>query len=166
MWDILYCICPLISTIITFCKAQRMLWATPVSNNNLRHNFQRKLFSCVQWSPILVTRFRGKKWEDVPKKTFGSLSKSNDEKEQEKKKKGNCKPFCVTSWYLYVDAPVALFCPKPCCKLSFSGFSHSTVLCWNQCKSLIINHSVIIIRKHIMLLLVFFHAELSIIFIS
>ena len=38
-------------------------------------------------------------------------------------------------------APVLLFCPKPCCKLSFSGFLHSTVPYWNQCRLLICHYN-------------------------
>ena len=39
------------------------------------------------------------------------------------------------------DVPVLFYCPKPCCKLSFSGFLPSTVLCWNYCRSLICHYN-------------------------
>ena len=38
-------------------------------------------------------------------------------------------------------APVLLFCPKPCCKLPFSGFLPSTVPYWNQYRLLICHYN-------------------------
>lgn len=46
-------------------------------------------------SPILATHFLCNKWQNVPKKTFGSASKSTDQKEKEKKIKATTKRFVL-----------------------------------------------------------------------
>ena len=48
----------------------------------------------------------------------------------------------IKEFYMSMDgAPVLLFCPKPCCKLSLSDFLPSTVPYWNYCRLLICHYN-------------------------
>lgn len=61
--DNYYCICPLTSVIIIFCREYGMAFATRVLNFNLRNDFYENIFSMSNAiSPILIARFLGNEW--------------------------------------------------------------------------------------------------------